>query len=203
MTEIILAFIEDWGIWGILLSLFIEGSALPFFGTFLIVTVGFIMDLSWFELVWVSLVGSLVYAIGSFIPYYIGLKFEKSVEKRLSQSKREKLEKAKVSFIKHGIWSVAISSPLHLGNVIPFLAGMSNMKLSIYTLLTIAGIAPSTFLLLSIGRFYQGDIETVTAFITEYQSKLLIGFIILSIIYTVWKIYVKKLKKKTENYSVG
>ncbi|QOR66612.1 VTT domain-containing protein [Cytobacillus suaedae] len=203
MTEMILGLIEEWGIWGILLSMFIEGSALPFFGTFLIITVGFIMDLSWFELAWISLVGSLVYAIGSYIPYYIGLKFGKSVEKRLSQDKREKLEKAKVSFTKHGIWSVALSSPLHLGNVIPFLAGMSNMKLSIYTLLTIAGIAPSTFILLSIGRFYQGDIDTVIAFVTEYQSRLLLVFLLLTIAYIVWKIYGEKRRKKTENYSVG
>jgi hypothetical protein len=40
MTESILRLVEDWGIWGVLLSLIIEGSALPFIGTFFIVTVG-------------------------------------------------------------------------------------------------------------------------------------------------------------------
>jgi membrane protein DedA with SNARE-associated domain len=188
MTESILRLVEDWGIWGVLLSLIIEGSALPFIGTFFIVTVGFVMDLTWFEIIWISLFGSLLYAIGSYIPYYIGYKLESSVLNRLSASKRESLEKAKTSFTKYGIWSVAISTPLHLGNVIPFLAGMSHMNLRNYTLLTMLGIAPSTFLLLSIGRFYQGDSEKVIEQIVNYQWIMLIGFALITAVYVGWKV---------------
>jgi membrane protein DedA with SNARE-associated domain len=188
MTESILRLVEDWGIWGLLLSLIIEGSALPFIGTFFIVTVGFVMDLTWFEIIWISLFGSLLYAIGSYIPYYIGYKLESSVLNRLSASKRESLEKAKTSFTKYGIWSVAISTPLHLGNVIPFLAGMSHMNLRNYTLLTMLGIAPSTFLLLSIGRFYQGDSEKVIEQIVNYQWIMLIGFALITAVYVGWKV---------------
>ncbi|MGI8386778.1 hypothetical protein [Robertmurraya sp. P23] len=69
MTDLLLNLIDKWGIGGILFSLFIEGSAFPFVGTFFIVTVGFILDLSWFEVTWISLVGSFLYALGSYIPY--------------------------------------------------------------------------------------------------------------------------------------
>lgn len=182
MTESILSLIKEWGILGVLFSLFIEGSALPFIGSFIMVTVGFILDLTWFERVWISLAGSFLYAIGSWIPYFIGYKFGKSVEDRLSETKREKLTKAKKSFSKNGVWSVAISSPLHLGNFVPFLAGMSHMKLRTYTLLTMVGIAPSTLLFLSIGHFYPGDFRTVMNTINDYQLLLFIlfGFITLS-----------------------
>ncbi|MHC8520342.1 hypothetical protein ACPJHQ_02450 [Rossellomorea sp. H39__3] len=50
MTEYMLEAAQDWGVWGILLSLFIEGSAFPFVGTLFIVTVGFLLELSWLEL---------------------------------------------------------------------------------------------------------------------------------------------------------
>ncbi|OZT11161.1 hypothetical protein CHN50_18155 [Priestia aryabhattai] len=196
MTEIILNFVEEWGIWGVLLSLFIEGSACPFIGTFFIVTVGFILDLSWFEIVVISLLGSFLYAVGSYLPYFIGYKLGDSLENRLSPAKREGLKKAKAHFSKYGIWSVMISSPLHLGNVVPFLAGASNMNLRLYTLLTMAGIAPTTFLFLSIGHFYDGDTETVIKIITDYQSVLLVGFVIITALYIGWKTYKLRGERK-------
>lgn len=189
MAEILLALIKDWGIGGVLLSLFIEGSAFPFIGTFLIVTVGFIMDLNLFELGWISLLGSFVYALGSYIPYYIGHKFGKSIENRLTPAKKENVAKVKASFNKHGVWSVAILSPLHLGNVVPLLAGMSNMNLRLYTLLTMLGIAPTTFLFFSIGSFYDGETETIIKMITDYQSLMLLAFGFISIIYIGSKVY--------------
>lgn len=196
MTETILRLVEDWGIWGVLLSLFIEGSAFPFIGTFFIVTVGFILDLSWFEIGGISILGSFLYAVGSYIPYFIGYKLGNSLENRLSPSKRAGLEKAKTNFSKYGIWSVVISSPLHLGNVIPFLAGVSNMNLRLYTLLTMIGIAPTTFLFLSIGHFYNSDTETIIKTIKDYQSLLFIGFVIITVGYIGWKTRDHRQKKK-------
>ncbi len=199
MTESIIGLIEDWGIWGVLISMFIEGSAFPFIGTFSIVTVGLIIDMTWFEIGWISLLGSFIYAIGSYIPYLIGHKLGESVQNRLSPSKRESLEQAKIYFNKYGVWSVAIFSPLHLGNVIPFFAGLSNMNLRSYTLLTMLGIAPSTFLFLSIGRFYNGDTAIMIEKIVDYQSVLLIGFAIITVVYVGLKVLQKK-NKKMMNY---
>ncbi|QTL52896.1 MULTISPECIES: DedA family protein [Priestia] len=196
MTETILRLVEDWGIWGVLLSLFIEGSAFPFIGTFFIVTVGFILDLSWFEIGGISILGSFLYAVGSYIPYFIGYKLGNSLENRLSPSKRAGLEKAKANFSKYGIWSIVISSPLHLGNVIPFLAGVSNMNLRLYTLLTMIGIAPTTFLFLSIGHFYNGDTETAIKTIKDYQSLLFTGFVIITVGYIGWRTRGHRQKKK-------
>lgn len=201
MTESILEYLEDWGVWGVLLSLFIEGSAFPFIGTFFIVTVGFLLDLSWLEIAWISVLGSFLYAVGSYIPYFIGLKLEHVFVSRLSPAKREKLEKAKAAFSKYGFWSVAISSPLHLGNVVPFLAGMSSMGLFRYTLLTMIGIAPTTFLFLSIGRFYTGDTETLIDTIMKYQSQVLIGFVFLTALYVAWKVIAYR-RQKSQNHGM-
>ncbi|WHZ00702.1 VTT domain-containing protein [Neobacillus sp. YX16] len=196
MTESILSLIKEWGISGVFISLFIEGSALPFIGSFIMVTVGFILDLTWFEMIWISIAGSFLYAIGSWIPYFIGYKFGKSVENRLSDAKRAKLTKAKKAFSKNGVWSVAISSPLHLGNFVPFLAGMSHMKLRTYTLLTMIGIAPSTFLFLSIGHFYPGDFRNVMNTVTDYQLLLFILFALITLFYMGIKFLGYRQQKK-------
>ncbi|MFP7300193.1 DedA family protein [Neobacillus niacini] len=196
MTESILSLIREWGIWGVFISLFIEGSALPFIGSFIMVTVGFILDLTWFEMIWISLAGSFLYAIGSWIPYFIGYKFGSSIEDRLSSTKKEKLTKAKKAFSKNGVWSVAISSPLHLGNFVPFLAGMSHMNLRTYTLLTMIGIAPSTFLFLSIGHFYPGDIGKVMNIVKDYQLIIFFIFIFITLFYLGIKLRSTRQQKK-------
>ncbi|MGP1908933.1 DedA family protein [Metabacillus sp. JX24] len=196
MTQTIVSHAEDWGIWGVLLSLFIEGTAFPFIGTFFIITIGFILNLSWIEIAGISLLGSFIYTAGSYIPFFIGNKLGHSLETRLSPKQRSGLVKAKATFSKYGIWSVVISSPLHLGNVVPFLAGASNMNLRQYTLLTMTGIAQTTFLFLSIGQFYDGDTETVIKTITDYQSLLLAGFVIITAGYAGLKAQRSQREKK-------
>lgn len=199
MTDLLLTLIDKWGIGGILFSLFVEGSAFPFVGTFFIVTVGLILNLSWFEITWISLAGSFLYALGSYIPYTIGYRLGNSVENRLSLAKRATFAKVKNSLNRYGVWSIAVLSPLHLGNVVPFLAGMSNMKILPYTALTMLGIGPSTFLLLSMGRFYDGDAKTLINMITEYQTMLLVGLGVITIGYMGWKVLkVRNHKRKVE-----
>jgi membrane protein DedA with SNARE-associated domain len=114
----------------------------------------------------------------------------------LSDAKREKLTKAKKVFSKNGVWNVAIWSPLHLGNFVPFLAGMSHMKLRTYTLLTMIGIAPSTFLFLSIGHFYPGDFSTVMNTVTDYQLLLFILFSLITLFYMGIKFLGYRQQKK-------
>ncbi|MEI5909349.1 DedA family protein [Bacillus spongiae] len=195
LAEMFLNHIDEWGVWGIFLSLFIEGSAFPFIGTFFIVTVGFVLELSWLSVGLISILGSMFYALGSYLPYFIGYRLGHSVELKLSKENREKLEKTRITFGRYGIWGVAIASPLHFGNVVPFLAGMSKMNLSKYTLLTMLGIAPSTFLLLSVGQFYEGDKDAVIEQIVSYQTYLLIAFIILTFAYGLSK-YRKRRRKQ-------
>ena len=196
MAEILFEWLEEWGIWGVLASLFIEGSAFPFIGTFFMVTVGFVMELTWLQIAWISLAGSALYAIGSYIPYAIGYALGAGLMKRLSPARRQQLEEASAAFSRYGIWSVAIASPLHLGNAVPFIAGMSRMKLHLYTLLTMLGIAPSTFVLLSLGKFYPGDRDEAMDAIVEYQSYVLAAFIVLTAAWIGWKWYRKRAAKR-------
>lgn len=179
MTDALMNLIETWGLGAILIALFIEGSSFPFIGTYFVITVGFFIELTWGEIIITSVLGSLVYAIGSFIPYYIGLKLGESLERRLSSKKGTSLIKVKKMMNKYGKWSIAILSPLHLGNVIPFLAGMSSIKLRSYTLLVMLGIAPTTFIYLSLGKLIDADPETIMNLINEYQTAILIGFLVI------------------------
>jgi len=204
VAEILLEWLDEWGVWGVLASLFIEGSAFPFIGTFFIVTVGFVMDLTWLEIAWISAAGSALYAIGSYIPYAIGYALGGGIMKRLSPARRQQLEQASAAFSKYGVWSVAIASPLHLGNAVPFIAGMSRMKLHLYTLLTMLGIAPSTFVLLSVGKFYPGDRDAAMDAIVEYQSYVLAAFIILTAAYIGWKMYrSRQARRNVADKSIG
>ena len=196
MSHSIYAFIEEWGIWGIIFSMFIEGSSFPFIGTFFLITMGVVMELTWFEMIFTSIFGSFLYAVGSYIPYYFGYKVGKITENRLTSKRREKYQKTKEYFSKYGVWSVAISSPLPLGNFVPFLAGMSHMKLQTYTLLTIIGIAPSTLLFLSIGHFYPGDFRTVMNTINDYQLVLFILFGFITLSYMGIKFFGHRKQKK-------
>jgi len=196
VAETLLNLLEEWGVWGVLASLFIEGSAFPFIGTFFIVSVGFVMDLSWLQIAWISLVGSALYAVGSYIPYFLGYALGSGLMKRLSPARRRQLEQASSAFSRYGIWGVAIASPLHLGNAVPFVAGMSRMKLHLYTLLTMLGIAPSTFLLLSLGKFYPGDRDEAMDAIVEYQSYILAAFVLLTAAYIGWKWHRKRAEKR-------
>jgi len=78
------------------------------------------------------------------------------------------------------------------------------MNLRLYTLLTIIGIAPTTFLFLSIGHFYDGDTETIIETITDYQSLLLIGFVMITVGYVGWKVRSRRQKKKdAKNEMIG
>ncbi|MCC5803311.1 DedA family protein [Rossellomorea vietnamensis] len=192
MTEWIINSAEEWGIWGVLFSLFIEGSAFPFIGTFFIVTMGFILRLTWMQIVFISLAGSLLYTVGSYIPYYISLKLGDNIEGRLKPQKLEKLRTAQKKFNRYGVWSVAIASPLHLGNVIPFLAGVARMDVKAYSLLTMLGIAPSTFLFLTIGKLYDGEKEAILEVIEDYQMVVLVGFVVVTGAYMMYKRKIKR-----------
>lgn len=193
MTYDIFNFLKEWGIIGVLVSLFIEGSAFPFIGTFFVITMGFIMDLTWLEIFYVSIIGSLLYTFGSYIPYFIGYKLGISVKNRLEMNKRKNLEKTNSFFNKYGAWSVALTSPLPIGNAVPIIAGMSKMKIGFYTLFTMIGITPTTFLFLSLGRIYQGNPDIIIKKINDIQLSLLIGFMIISCLF-IWKVFLNHRK---------
>lgn len=73
---------------------------------------------------------------------------------------------------------------------------MSKMNLRLYTLLTIMGMVPTTFLFLSIDHFYDSDTETTIETIADYQSLLLIGFIMITVGYVGWKVRNRRQKRK-------
>lgn len=200
LLEWITRLFEEWGVWGILFSQLLEGSSFPFVGSAFMVTAGILMDLSRLDIVWISLGGSLFYTVGSYIPYFIGLKLGESAERKMSSDKRAKLDKTKKAMRKYGNWCVAVLSPLPIGNVVPFFAGMSKMNIWKYSLLTVIGTFPATLLFLGIGYFYSGEKGRAMDVILLLQVIFFIAFTVITLLITVMKFIGKRKPNKQKNF---
>lgn len=84
--DTIMSFIKDLGIAGLLISMFLEGSSLPFQGIAAVLYYGFVLKPSIWETVTMGLMMSLIYSLASFIPYFIGIKAETYLQKKLKKS---------------------------------------------------------------------------------------------------------------------
>ncbi|MDN4524983.1 DedA family protein [Fictibacillus fluitans] len=200
MLEWMTRLFEEWGVWGILLSQLLEGSSFPFVGSAFMVTAGVLMDFSWMDRVWIALSGSLFYTAGSLVPYLIGLKLGESAERKMSLDKRAKLDKITEYISKYGNWCVAVLSPLPVGNVVPFFAGMSRMNIWKYSLLTMTGTFPATLLFLGIGYFYSGEKGSAMDIILILQVILFMMFTVIALLIAVWKYIVNRRPNKQKNF---
>jgi len=191
MLEFIMNFIKDIGIYGLLLSLAIEASSLPFPGTIVVLTYGYIMDASAFKLLWVALLAGAVYTAASYIPYCIGYKLEGKMKKWI---KPEKLDKSERWFKRCGEWTIAISRPLGLGNYISYFSGISQVKPIRFGAITYLGMTPWIYVMLLLGGM--GNIESMKNLFSSVQQYILIGIGIIVIAYFAFKRY-KKSKNQT------
>ncbi|MFE8702374.1 DedA family protein [Cytobacillus sp. FJAT-54145] len=187
MIEWIFNLIDNYGEFGLYLSFFIEGTALPLIGTFIVISYGFLIDLSLIRILSISVFGALLYTIGSWIPYYIGYYLDEKMSLRLKAEHKEKLIKVKDLFARHGVWSIVISSPLPLGNMVPFAAGISNVHIFRYSLLTFLGIAPTTFLYLLLGQLVPITTNELIVLINRYQLILMTTIFVSLFLYSLIK----------------
>lgn len=88
MLHFITDLLKQFGIWGLLSGLAIEASSLPFPGSLLTLTYGYLLNMHIVKLLLIALAGSAVYTAFSFIPYGIGYKLEDKVKKKLSKKKK-------------------------------------------------------------------------------------------------------------------
>lgn len=127
---------------GLYLSMLLEGSSLPFPGMVVILTIANLMSPGITEAFWLALGMSLAYSLASYIPYFIGLKFQSSLKGRL------KLSKVQSWFRRYGEWSICLSRPFGVGNYISYVAGMSKVNPWRYGVLTFTGIFPWAYAML-------------------------------------------------------
>jgi len=142
----------DWlggfGLFGLFLTMFLEGASVPFPGIVVVLAYGYLLPANLFETVFIAMGMSLFYSIASIIPYSIAYKLESALPRKFRMS----IEKAKKWFHKYGIWSIAITRPFGVGNYISYVAGVTKVKPSLFFLLTFIGIFPWALTMLILGN---------------------------------------------------
>ncbi|WP_074011336.1 DedA family protein [Numidum massiliense] len=178
--------IVDWlaqlGVVGLLLAMAAEGSSLPFPGFIVVVTYGFLLYPSLAELVGYALAMSIVYCAASYVPYFVGYRLETAVPKRF----RSKLHAAKNVFHRYGLWSIALTRPFGIGNYISYVAGMCRVRAIPYALYTLIGVFPWAFTMLLLGRTFQGNVQAVGQFFNDYQGYLFAALAVAICLYVLY-----------------
>lgn len=165
MIQSLLNALDGWGTPGLLIVMAIEGSSFPFPGVFLVVTYGYVLNLTFSKLVGLAFVMSLVYSAASYIPYGIGYQLESKIPWRF----KRKLNRAQDVFRKYGLWSVALTRPFGVGNYISYVAGMCKVSAWQYGCLTLVGVFPWACAMLWMGNVFKGNVYAVGQFFHDYQ----------------------------------
>ncbi|TMU88394.1 hypothetical protein FGG79_06010 [Bacillus sp. BHET2] len=190
MFEFVMNLIKELGMWGLFAGNAIEASSLPFPGALVTLTYGYALDPSWVKLVVLAITSSVIYTIFSYIPYGIGFKLKDKIKEKTST---KKIEKGQKWFRKCGLWSIAITRPLGIGNYISYVAGISKVNKWKFGSLTFIGIFPITLTMLIVGK--NGNLKSVQSMMSEVQTYLLIGGAVLIIGYLLYNfIYKRKAK---------
>lgn len=166
MTAVLLDTLQELGLAGLYIAMFLEGSSLPFPGIVMALAYGYLFPSS--SIPWIAAGMSAVYSLASLIPYLLGRKLGWWLERRGSQG----LAKAGRIFLRYGYWTVAATRPIGLGNYISYVAGMAQMKVSSYLALTFGGIYPWACAMLLLGRTFHGNYEAVRSFFLAHRFDL-------------------------------
>ena len=189
----ILLFLKDLGLIGLFAAILLEGASVPFPGIIVVLAYGSLLDLSFAERAGTAVVMGVVYSLASLIPYFVGNK----MEHLLGQKIRKGLKKAGHFFHRYGIWSIALSRPFGVGNYISYLAGISNVKLVKYLLLTFIGIFPWCFAILCLGDYLNGNYDRFLSLFNEYKLEFYGIGLLLAILFTAYTIWNRRRKERT------
>lgn len=182
MFEFVIDLIKDYGVWGLLASLALEASSVPFPGGLVTLTFGYFLDPSLPKLFTYALLASVVYTLFSFIPYGIGHKLE---DKLKEKTNTKKIEKAQRWFKKFGSWSIAFTRPIGLGNYVSYIAGVSRVNVWKFALLTFVGIFPWTMTMLWLGS--TGNLKSMKGFMDEMQIYGVVALGLAALIYFFYR----------------
>jgi membrane protein DedA with SNARE-associated domain len=199
MLEFIINIIKEMGMWGLFAGNAIEASSLPFPGVLVTLTYGYLLDPSWGKLITLAVLSSVIYTVFSYIPYVIGFKIKHTIKDKANAKNTRKVEKAQKWFRKYGVWSIALSRPLGIGNYISYASGISKVNKFKFGVLTFIGIFPVTFIMLIVGK--NGHLESVQALMSNVQNYIFIGGAVLLILYIGYKFLYSTRKKKKEDSS--
>lgn len=177
------------GIPGLLMAMAIEGASIPFPGILVILTLGYVLNITPAQIPVIAAEMSFVYCAASYIPYMIGFKLEGMIRKRYEKE----IGTAQKWFNKYGECSVALLRPFAAGNYISYIAGMSKVRLMKYTLLTFIGIYPWCLFTLMIGHMSNGNAGYGVQFMQSNLVYVYIVAVLLAIFCIVRGIYQKQI----------
>ncbi|MCM3611075.1 VTT domain-containing protein [Planococcus sp. MERTA32b] len=188
----ILLFLEAMGLFGLFGAIFLEGASVPFPGIIAVLAYGGLLDLSLAMMAAIAVAMAAIYSLASLIPYYVGNKLEHLLWNKI----RNGLNKASHFFNRYGIWSIALSRPFGIGNYISYLAGISNVGLVKYLLLTFTGILPWCFVILYLGDYLNGNYERFSALFNEYKFEFYGIGLLLAVLFTAYSIWKRRKKER-------
>lgn len=157
----------------IFISTFLEGTAIPFPGGFLLAWSGFILGRDMPDLAMATGLGVMGYVLGAIIPYLVGRFGGRPLIEKAFRRFRLPLthiDLAEKWFHKHGLIIVAVSRPFFLGNYVSFVAGMAQTRLLPFLMCTALGICPWVLVYLYLGMMFGRHWRKALELMNQYSA---------------------------------
>ncbi|MGY0693898.1 DedA family protein [Virgibacillus sp. FSP13] len=186
MIQQLLEWLSTLGKPGLYIVMLLEGSSLPFPGVVLVLSFGYILSPGYLNTALLAVNMSVCYSLASLIPYFLGMKLEGFFSKKLKKG----LDKGKSFFNRYGVWSIALSRPLGVGNYISYVAGMSRINIVKYFILTFIGIYSWSYIMIILGNYdkFKSFFDSYSIYVYIALGLVVIGIIIF--------FYLKRRKNK-------
>ena len=205
MQEIIIAFVDKFGYFGILLLIAVENVFPPIPSEVILTFGGFLTTYTSLSVGGVVLFSTLGSLVGAIILYGVGRIFNKERLMKLVSGKvgtilrlkAEDIESAEKWFERRGNGTVFFCRFIPIvRSLISIPAGMSGMEMAPFLLYTTAGSVIWNTVLVVIGSIVGENWERVVATVGMYSDLTLIILVVL-LISALWGFYHKKKEKRT------
>lgn len=188
IAQTIVDLIFDWGYMGIFLLMAIESSFIPFPSEIVLIPAGYLAskgDMN-FGLIMASALGGSM--LGAFVNYYLALLLGRKILMRygkyffISESSIFKMDNY---FQKHGAISTFIGRLIPgIRQLISIPAGLSRMKLVVFSTYTALGAGIWALILVSLGYFIGENKELIDTYLKQITIVVLVLLVLLGVGYT-------------------
>ncbi|WP_421378872.1 DedA family protein [Bacillus salacetis] len=169
-----------------MLGVFIEAVSLPFPAALFILIYGYILKPGPLEIILYGLGIAVFYVLISYIPYWLSIKYESSIRRKLSRRKQAKFDRWND---KYGDWTITLGRIIGMG-YIAYLGGFCSIRPIRYGFLSFLGVLP-----VALTMFYLGSIGNLAVLKESFQN---VQWVINGVLLTTVISYVlfKLLRKK-------
>lgn len=202
VSNFVIYIIQNLGYWGVFIGMTLESACIPLPSEIIMPFSGFVV---WqgstnMTLLGITLVGALGNLLGSLIAYFVGLKGGRPFLEKYGRYvfiSHSKLELADKWFARYGGEAVLISRMLPLiRTFISLPAGIAKMDLKKFSLYTLLGSLPWSFVLGYVGVQLGPNWEQITSYFHIMDIGVFIG--IIGLIAYLLLSYRSKLKQSTQ-----